>query len=99
MLIIRIVQQEDLPALVQIERAAPTAAHWKETEYEALLASDAGPLRRTFVAEEDGNPIGFAVAKVVHTDWEIENLVVRSESQRRGIGRLLLTRVIQEAQT
>lgn len=98
MLNIRTVQREDLPALVQMERAAATAAHWKEAEYEMLLASDAAPLRKTFVAEEDGNPIGFVVAKLVRKDWEIENIVVRAGAQHRGIGRLLLTRLIQEAQ-
>jgi ribosomal-protein-alanine N-acetyltransferase len=98
MLTIRALRQEDLPALIEMERAAPTAAHWKESEYIALLAIEAAPLRKTFVAEKDGQPVGFVVARVVVMDWELENVVVHAGSQRQGIGCLLLARLIQEAQ-
>jgi len=97
MLTIRALRPDDLPALIEMERAAPTAAHWRESEYEMLLASNATPLRKTVVAEKDGQPIGFAVSKVVATNWEIENIVVSAGSQHQGIGRLLLSHLIEQA--
>src|SRR5215475_3225134 len=99
MLTIRALRPNDLPALIEMERAAPTAAHWRESEYEMLLASDAAPLRKTFVAEKHGQPVGFVVAKIVVKDWEIENIIVRAGCQRQGIGRLLLSHLIEEARS
>src|SRR5438270_106402 len=98
MLIVRIVRHEDLPALIEMEHAAPTAAHWRECEYEMLLANNATPLRKTFVAEQGGQLVGFVVAKAVASEWEIENIIVVAGSQRQGIGQSLLSRLIQEAQ-
>jgi len=97
MLTIRTLQQQDLPALIQIEREAHAAAHWKESLYETLLASEATPLRITLVAEDDGQPVGFIVGKAVGAEWEIENVVVRASSQRQGIGGQLLSRFLEEA--
>jgi len=97
MLTIRGLRSEDVPALIEIERASPTVAHWSESEYRKLLASDAMPQRRTLVAVQEAHAVGFAVAKVVAGEWEIENIVVRANSQRQGIGEQLLSRLIQEA--
>jgi [ribosomal protein S18]-alanine N-acetyltransferase len=98
MLIIRRVRQEDLSALIRMEREARTAAHWKESDYEMLLASEVTPLRITLVAEKDDRPVGFIVARIVGMDWEIENIVVRADSQRQGIGGQLISRLLEEAQ-
>jgi [ribosomal protein S18]-alanine N-acetyltransferase len=97
MLTIRALRPDDLPALIEIERSAPTAAHWRDREYQNLLATDQRPLRTTLVAEKDGNLVGFVVAKVVAGEWEIENIIVGAGSQRQGIGTRLLSRLIQEA--
>src|SRR5262249_48878199 len=97
MLTIRGFRSEDVSALIEIERASPTVAHWSESEYRKLLASDAMPQRRTLVAEQEAQAVGFVVARVVAADWEIENIVVRSSSQRQGVGEQLLSWVIQEA--
>lgn len=97
MLTIRGLRSEDVPALIEIERASPTVAHWDQSEYQKLLASGATPRRETLVAEQAAHVVGFVVAKVVAGDWEIENIVVRANSQRQGIGEQLLSRVIQEA--
>ena len=97
MLTIRALRPEDLPALIEIERAAPAAAHWREHGYQNLLASDALSLHKTFVAENDGSLVGFLVAKVVAGEWDIENIVVRAASQRQGIGEQLLSQTVEEA--
>jgi len=97
MLTIRALRSEDVPTLMEIERASPTVAHWSESEYQTLLASDATVQRKTLVAKQEANAGGFVVAKVVAGDLEIENIVVRAHSQRQGVGEQLLSRVIQEA--
>lgn len=97
MLTIRGLRSEDVPAMIEIERASPTVAHWTPGEYQALLASDETGQRKTLVAEQEARAVGFVVAKVVAGDWEIENIVVRANSQHQGIGEQLLSRLIQEA--
>lgn len=97
MVTIRAVRPGDVPALIEIERRAPTAAHWNDPEYQNLLATDTEPLRKTLVAEKDSHPVGFVVAKVVADEWEIENIVLDSGYQQQGIGERLLSRIVKEA--
>ena len=99
MLTIRALRPDDLPALIEMERAAAMAAHWRESEYQTLLATEATPHRTTLVAERDGQPVGFIVAKAISTNWEIENIVVSDGSQRQGIGLLLLSHLIEQARS
>src|SRR5262249_28513559 len=65
----------------------------------SLLATEATPHRTTLVAERDGQPVGFIVAKAISTNWEIENIVVSDGSQRQGIGLLLLSHLIEQARS
>jgi tRNA threonylcarbamoyladenosine biosynthesis protein TsaB len=97
MVTVRALRANDLPALVEIERSAPTAAHWRDSEYQNLLTTDEKPRRITLVAEKDGKPAGFVVAKVVAGEWEIENIIVRADCQRQGIGAQLLSGLVREA--
>ena len=72
---------DDVPALLAIERDAPSAAHWTREQYERLMES--GIL---LAAEDGGNISGFVCAKKVADVWEIENMVVAKNSRQRGIG-------------
>ncbi|HXE90373.1 MAG TPA: ribosomal protein S18-alanine N-acetyltransferase [Terriglobales bacterium] len=80
----------DLPAMLAIERASPTAAHWPEAEYRRLFAEEPTQPRLALVAEEDTSVVGFVVARGVAGEWELENLVVAASVRRRGLGSLLL---------
>jgi ribosomal-protein-alanine N-acetyltransferase len=83
----------DLPALLALERGAPTAAHWKEADYQQLFAKG----RVTLVIEED--PVqGFIVARNLGPEWEIENMVIASEVQRGGLGMRLVQELLALAQ-
>lgn len=97
MLTIRALRPDDLPALIEIGRNAPAAAHWTDRAYQNLLATDPTPLRRTLVAEKDGHTVGFVVAKALADEWEIENIAVCTACWRQGIGRRLLSELIHEA--
>jgi [ribosomal protein S18]-alanine N-acetyltransferase len=84
----------DLPALLALERGAPTAAHWSEADYQQLFAAG----RVTIVIAED-HVQGFIVARDLGPEWEIENIVIASAVQRRGLGTRLVQELLELAQT
>jgi len=81
----------DLPALLALERGAPTAAHWGEGEYRGLLTEDTGHV--TLVIEED-YVHGFIVSRDLGPEWEIENIVVAGVVQRQGLGERLVAELL-----
>jgi ribosomal-protein-alanine N-acetyltransferase len=91
---IRSATLDDLPAMMAIEQQAPSAAHWTAGQYERLLENGF-----VWVAEHGGKLCGFACAKVVAGEWEIENIVVAPEFQRRGAASQLMGALIREAQS
>jgi len=83
---------DDVPALLGIERDAPSAAHWTREQYERLVESEI-----VLVAEDGGNISGFVCAKKVAGVWEIENMVVAKRGRRCGIGDGLLEEILRRA--
>jgi|SRR5882762_6910038 len=83
---------DDVPALLGIERDAPSAAHWTREQYERLVESEI-----VLVAEDGGNISGFVCAKKVAGVWEIENMVVAKHGRRCGIGDGLLEEILRRA--
>lgn len=90
----------DVPSILTIELAHPSAAHWSEEQYLELLQSGSeGPERLILVAESSPKSTAkeatfsidaFLVARHVANEWELENIVVALGAQRRGLGRELL---------
>jgi len=89
---IRSAALNDVPAILAIERQAPSAAHWTAEQYKNLLGSGV-----VLVAEEAGSLCGFVCAKAIAGEWEIENVVVSAGFRRRGIADELLRELIQRA--
>ena len=89
---IRCAALEDVPAILAIEEQTPNAAHWTPEQYNKLLNAGA-----VLVAEEAGKLRGFACAKAVADEWEIENVAVADAFLRRGIAGQLLRQLIQFA--
>jgi len=57
-------------------------------------------MRDFFVAEDDGRVIGCAALKIIWDDLsEIASLAVKSEYQRKGIGRRLVEACLEEAKS
>jgi ribosomal-protein-alanine N-acetyltransferase len=81
---------DDLPAILAIEQEAASAAHWTREQYAGLVESGI-----VLVAEQGRNISGFACAKTVAGDWEIENMVVAKQGRRRGIGSGLLDELLR----
>jgi [ribosomal protein S18]-alanine N-acetyltransferase len=85
---VRRATRSDLPRLKELERESVTAAHWSPAHYEATLAAPKG-LRLVLVIE-DHSVVGFLLAHHIADEWEIENILIASAFQRRGLGSQLL---------
>jgi [ribosomal protein S18]-alanine N-acetyltransferase len=89
---IRPAELDDLPAILEIEQQSPVAAHWTAEQYKAVLGSGV-----ILVTEQTGKLCGFLCATAAAEDWEIENMAVHADFQRRGIADQLVRALIQRA--
>jgi len=87
----------DLEAILHIERANESAAHWSEDAY-LLIWTDLETPRIAYVAEREGEILGFVVGHEIAGEWELENIAVAISAKRQGIGRELAQRLIATAQ-
>lgn len=92
---IRLATPADLDALLQLERQAPTAAHWSGAQYQVMFQTEA-PSRLCLVAETSV-VLAFLVARTTGPEWEVENIVVAPDARRRGIGTQLLGALLDRA--
>ena len=85
-MIIRDATKQDLPAISEIQAAAPEASQWNPPDYLAYECR---------VAERDGLVLGFLVVRAVADgEFEILNLAVAPGVRRQGIGRQMLSDVL-----
>ena len=84
----------DLPAIMAIEKSAPTAAHWSAAQYRGLSITN-----RIVLVVEDGSVQGFAIARDLGLEWEIENIVVVASVRRRGLGTRLMAQLLDLARS
>jgi ribosomal-protein-alanine N-acetyltransferase len=107
---VRRANAEDVQAMVDLDRQAPSAAHWSRQQYEDLFRADPHPSSRFAWIVEDGNPaqsesakrdasktLAFLVTRCVAGEWELENIVVDTTFRGKGIGMLLLRELISHA--
>jgi ribosomal-protein-alanine N-acetyltransferase len=98
----------DLPELSTMAQQAGPAAQWTLQQWQEVFALD-GPPRRAWLAlipppegaEVQGLPAaglsaaGFLVAQCLAPDWELENMAVREEFRRRGVGAALIANLLK----
>ena len=82
----------DVPALLELDRSAPTAAHWGEADYRRLFTEDTGHV--TLVIEED-HVRAFIVGRDLGREWEIENIVVADMVRQQGLGERLVAELLE----
>ena len=97
---IRLANASDLPQLDAISQADAFDAHWTQQQWLDIFHSQTPP-RLAWIAEDLEAPdqprtIGFLVAQC-GPEWELENIVVSPASRRHGVGRTLLSALLNEA--
>ena len=89
---IRPVRPEDLPRIMEIERASYTAP-WPEASFRGLLRR---PDASIHIAELDGRIVGYAACWAVYDQGELGNIAVAPEYRGRGIAKRLMDAVIED---
>jgi ribosomal-protein-alanine N-acetyltransferase len=92
---LRLATPDDIDAILGLERASATAAHWSREQYEALFHPDSPP-RLCLVAESSGLQ-AFLVAQTAASEWELENIVVASAARRCGLATQLVHGLLEKA--
>ena len=98
---VRPVLEQDLPAIVSLERATPELPHWKLAEYARYVAAEAGRGSVLLLLTEEidtGGLAGFAAASLCASDGqivELESLAVLPALRRNGLARLLCGAVME----
>src|SRR5882724_2028585 len=91
---VRAALASDLDRILEIECAAPTAAHWSRADYQSALTATS-PCRFLGVAEVKAEVEGFLVARsLLIAEWEIENVVVADAGRRMGFGSALVSSLL-----
>lgn len=89
---------DDVPVLMALEQHAVTAAHWSVEQYHAIF-STSHTSRIALVIEEEDAVQGFLIARVVASEWELENIVIAGSARRRGLGTRLLGEFLNTARS
>jgi len=87
----------DIPAIVALERQSEAAAHWNDQNYASLFTAD-GPRRLVLITESEGAAVAFVVARVVGSEWDVENIVVAAQMRRQGIASEFIRRIVEQAE-
>lgn len=96
----------DVDFMIALGRTAPASSQWSEKQYRDVVQGlEAGLLRLAFIAESqtsnlhDGSDhrLGFLVASLIAPEWELENIVVRTQARRSGVGSRLLGALLDAA--
>lgn len=87
----RAMRADDLPRVLEIERALKDAPQWSLRAWKRAVDPEAARKRIAVVAEDRrAGIVGFAVASVVAPEAELESIAVAAEWQRRGVARRML---------
>jgi ribosomal-protein-alanine N-acetyltransferase len=95
--VVHLATPEDLPAMRALETETPSAAHWPERAYLDIFSPGAPPRIAFVLADENQTLCGFVIARVASGDCELENIAVAQNTQRRGVGTLLIRSLVAAA--
>lgn len=94
MIAVRSMRIEDLPAVIDIDRASFTMP-WSDRTYRyELTRNQAAEL---FVAEKDGRIVGYIGTWQIIDECHISTLAVENENRRQGIAQRLLLHALRRA--
>jgi ribosomal-protein-alanine N-acetyltransferase len=87
----------DVPIMMALEREASTAAHWRKDDYLKVF-EPTGVSRLALVVQREAHIAGFLIASASGDEWEIENVVIKNDTRRRGLGLRLVEELTNKAQ-
>lgn len=94
---IRPMRPDDLPRVLEIERALKDAPHWTRSAWRRILDPGAARRRAVVVAEDRSAAVlGFAVAALTAPEGELEAVAVAPQWQRQGVARRLFAGLADE---
>ena len=97
---IRKIRPSDVERIIEIERSWQHLSHWSEDSYYRLVNDDG--FTASYLAEvEDSSGrlviAGFVIFHVAGTNCEVYNIAVDARHARTGIGKQLMTTVVNES--
>lgn len=90
---VRPIEPKDIPAVHNIEWECFSDS-WSEKTFQSTMNEKGHSL---FVAEEDGDVIGYGVTRQVLDECEILRIAVKKDSRKKGAGNLLMGFMINSA--
>ena len=95
---IRRMESRDIAWVRALADSLPEAPHWPGAVYQGAIDPQAAPRRIALVAVslEAGAGTGFAIARLLPPEAELETIAVARGSQRQGIGRRLFAALAAE---
>lgn len=98
--IIRRMAPGDVDAVLVLAGKISEAPGWNREDYNRCISDDcSGSLKRSgFIAEADGQLLGFSVGKLVAGVCDLESIAVVHEARGQGIGHALFEAVTNWAQ-
>ncbi|GAA2864608.1 ribosomal protein S18-alanine N-acetyltransferase [Streptosporangium fragile] len=94
--VLRRMTMDDLPAVMEIERATFPADAWSEAMLRGEL-KDQPRTRHYVVALVDGEIVGYAGLAAAGDQADVQTIAVLSGRRRAGIGSAMLTELLAEA--
>jgi len=86
----------DVDAVLAIQQHSVTASMWTREHYLAVIRRQ-NDRRHALVIEDDGDVGGFIIGTKIGEEWEIENVAVKPDARRRGLGSHLVGEFINLA--
>jgi [ribosomal protein S18]-alanine N-acetyltransferase len=104
--IIRPMSDAHVECALALAKTSPGTPLWSESSYLAAIDPSALPARIAHAAEDLGPPTfgqlpdlaGFAIARLLPPEAELETIVVAPAFRRRGVARALLASLTRELQ-
>ena len=90
---IRLMEERDLDAIMEVEKQCFTLPWSREAFYNELHQNR---FAHYLILEEEGNVIGYCGAWLVVDEAHITNIAVLPAYQGRGLGKVLLTSMMEE---
>lgn len=96
MIRVRDLRAGDIDAVLGIQHHSVTASTWNRQQY-LELTQRLTDRRYALVIEEEGAVGGFIIGSKIGNEWEIENIAVKADARRRGLGSHLVGEFINLA--